>query len=71
MLLTEQNNKCNARVQVSYGMPRNYFCVKEPCLYVRDNHRKNLQDWSCSKERQLNWEKPREVEGISYKQKAR
>ena len=48
LLLTEQNNKCNARVQVSDGKLSRYYCTKGFC--VKDNHRKNLQASNCAKE---------------------
>ena len=65
--LTEQNNKCNTRVQVSNGMLWKYFRINDFCLHVKGNHRKNLQAGSCAKECQLNWKKPREVKYNSYK----
>ena len=42
-------------------MLNNYFSVKDPCLHVKDNHRKNLEAGNCVNECQLNWEKPEEV----------
>ena len=48
-------------------MPRKYFCIKDPSLHVKDNQRKNLQAGSCAKERHINPEKLREVEGNSSK----
>ena len=63
--LTEQNNKCNVRVQVSDGMLWKYFCIKDLFRRVKDIHRKNLQAGNCAKECQLNRAKPREVKDNS------
>ena len=52
-LLTEENNKCNARNQVSDGM--------------LDKHSKDLQASNCAKERQLIRAETQEVKGNSYK----
>ena len=38
-----------------------YFCIKDLCLRVKDNHRKNLQASNCAKECQLNWGKSRQI----------
>ena len=64
-LLTEQNNKCNARAQISDDMLRKRFCVKYLRHHVIDNHSKDLQASKCAKECQLNRTKPREVKGNS------
>ena len=45
---TEQNNKCNARVQVSDCMLWKYFCIKDLRLRVKDIHRKNLQAYNSA-----------------------
>ena len=66
-LLTEENNKCNARDQVSDGMLRKYFCVKYLRRHVIDNHSRNVQASNCAKECQLNGTEPRTVKGNSYK----
>ena len=65
--LTEQNNKCNVRVQVNDGMLWKYFCINYLCLRIKDNHRKNLQASNYAKECQLNRAKPREVKDNSYR----
>ena len=52
--LTEQSNKCNVRVQVTDGMLRKYFWIKDFCVHIKDYHRKNLQTSNCAKESQLN-----------------
>ena len=49
-LLIEQNNKCNARVQVSYVMLRKWFCAKYLCCHIIDNHSRDLQASNCVKE---------------------
>ena len=67
LLLTEQINKCNIRVQVSDGMLTKYFCMKYLCCHVIDNHSREPQAGKCAKERQLNRAKPREVKSNSYK----
>ena len=67
LLLTEQNNKCDARVQVRDGMVWNFFCIKDLCLRVKDNHRKNLQAGNSAKECKLNRAKPQEIKGNSCK----
>ena len=41
--LTEQNNKCNARVQVSDGMLTKSFCVKYLYRHVIENHNRDLE----------------------------
>ena len=38
LLLTEQNVKCNSRVQVSDYMLRKIYCIKYLCRHVMDNH---------------------------------
>ena len=48
-LTIEQNNKCNARIQVSDGVLWKYFCIKELYLRVKENHRKNLHASNCAK----------------------
>ena len=48
-LTIEQNNKCNARVQVSDSVLRKYFCIKNLYLRVKENHRKNLHDSNFAK----------------------
>ena len=65
--LTEQNNKCNVRVQVNDGMLWKYFCINYLCLRIKDNHGKNLQASNYAKECQLNRAKPREVKDNSYR----
>ena len=67
LLLTEQNKNCNATVQISDGMLRKHFCIKDLCLYFKNNRRKNLQADNCAKECQLNREKPGGVKDNSYK----
>ena len=42
-LLTEQRNKCNARVQVSDGIQWKYICIWYLCLRVKGNHQIKLQ----------------------------
>ena len=59
---TKTSDKCNARDQVSDGMLRKYFCVKnlrQPHAIV--NHSRDLQASNCAKECQLNLAEPREV----------
>ena len=53
-------------VQVSDGILRKYFCVKNLCRHVRENHSRNLQASNSTKERQLNRAKPQEVKDNSY-----
>ena len=60
-LLTEQDNKCNARNTVSHGMLRKYFCVKNLCCQIKDSHSSDLQVSNCAKYCQLNRAEPREV----------
>ena len=64
-LLTQQNNKCNSRVQIGDCIMWKYFCVTGLCLRVKDHrksvHRKSVQSSNCAKECQLNRAKPREV----------
>ena len=67
LLVTEQNNKCNARDQVNDGMLRKNFCVKNLCHHVMDNHSRDLQASSCKKECHLNRVEPREVKNSSDK----
>ena len=67
VLLTEQNNKLNARVQVSDGMLQKDIYIKYLCLCVKDIHKKNLQADTYAKECQLNRAEPQEVKGNSYK----
>ena len=43
LLLTEQNNKCNARDQVIDFVLRKLLCVKYLRRQVIDNHSKDLQ----------------------------
>ena len=52
-------------VQVSDCKLWKYFCIKELCVRVKDNHRKNLQASNCAKEYQLNWGKSRQVKDKS------
>ena len=61
LLLTEQNNKCNARDEASNSLLRKYFCVGLHYRHVIDNHRREFQASNCAKECQLNWAEPREV----------
>ena len=49
LLMTEQKNKCNARVPVSNSMLWKYLCMKYLCLRVNDNHRRNLEARKCAK----------------------
>ena len=49
LFLTKQNNNCNARVPVSDGLLRKYFCIKDLCLHFKDNHRKNPLSWQLCK----------------------
>ena len=65
--LTEQNNKCNARDQVSDVLQRKYFRVKNLCRHVISNHSRDLQARNCAKECQSNREEQREVKGTSDK----
>ena len=65
-LLTERN-KCNARVQFSYDMLREFFCIRYLCRHVKDIHRRNLQAGNCAEECQLNRAKPGELKDNSYK----
>ena len=65
--LTEQNNKCNARDQVSDVLQRKYFRVKNLCRHVINNHSRDLQARNCAKECQSNREEQREVKGTSDK----
>ena len=67
LLVPEQNSKCDTRVEVSDGMLWKYLCIKDLCLHVKDNYRKNLQAGNCAKERQLNHAKLREIKDNSYK----
>ena len=53
--------------QVSDGMLRKYFCVKNLCYHVVDNHSRDFQASNCLKECQLNREEPREVKDNFYK----
>ena len=59
--------KCNARVQVSDGMLRKYFCIKYLCRHIINNHSRTLQAENCAKEYLLNRVKSREVKESSYK----
>ena len=65
--LTEQNDKCNARDQVSDVLQRKYFRVKNLCRHVINNHSRDLQARNCAKECQSNREEQREVKGTSDK----
>ena len=67
LLVTEQKNKCNARYQVSDGMLRKNFYVKDLCHHVMDNHSRDHQASNCEKECQLNRVEPREVKNSSEK----
>ena len=67
LLLTGQNNKCNARDWVSDGMLRKYLSVKGLYRHIIDNHSRDLQASNCIKECQLNRAEPREVIDNSYK----
>ena len=58
IFLTEQNNNCNARVQVNDGMLRKYFCMKKAGTLKLATVQKSVQ---------LNGAKPREVKTNSYK----
>ena len=49
LLLTEQNNKCKARVEVSDDILSKDFCIKDLCLFIKDNHRRSLQDGNCKR----------------------
>ena len=42
LLLTKQNNKCNARDQVSDSIVRKYFCIENLYCHVIDNHSRDL-----------------------------
>ena len=43
LLLTEKDNKCNARAQVSNGMLRKFFSIKCLCRHVKYNHASYLK----------------------------
>ena len=58
LLLTEQNNKCNASDEVKDGMLRKY-CQES----LSPHHSRDLQDSNCAKECQLNRAETREVKG--------
>ena len=58
---TKTSDKCNARDQVSDGMLRKYFCVKNLYCHAIGNHSRDLQASNCAKECQLNSAEPREV----------
>ena len=64
-LLTEQNNKFNARVQGSDGMQRKFF--EYLCRHIIDNYSRGLQVGNRAKECQLNQAKPLVVKDKSYK----
>ena len=49
LLLIEQNSKCNVRDQVSDGMLRKFFCVKNLCYHVIGNHSMDFQASNCAK----------------------
>ena len=67
LLLTEQNNKSNAKDQICDVVLRKYSCVKNLCRHVIDNHSKDLITSNCAKECQLNRAEPREVRHNSLK----
>ena len=54
MMSTEQN-RCNARVQVSDVMLTRFFCGKYLCRHILVNHIRKLQTSNCAKECQLDW----------------
>ena len=65
LLLIEQNNKCNTRDQTSDVKLRKYFCVKNLCRHVIDNHSRDLQASNYANKCQLNLAEPREVKDKS------
>ena len=67
LLLTEQNNNCYAKDQVSNTVLRKYFCVKNLCRHIIDNHSRDLQASNCAKDCQLNRAEPREVKDNFWK----
>ena len=54
-----------SEVQVRDGMLRKYFCVKNLCHHVIDNHSRDLQTSNCAKKCQINQVEPREVKDNS------
>ena len=58
IFLTEQNNNCDARVQVNDGMLRKYFCMKKAGTLKLATVQKSVQ---------LNGAKPQAVKTNSYK----
>ena len=65
LLLTEQNNKYNARDQAGDVVLWKYFCVKNLCRYVIGNHNRDSQTSNSSKVSQLNRAESREVKDNS------
>ena len=63
--LTEQNRKCIVRNQASDVVLRKYFCVKNFCCQVIDNHSRDFQASNSAKECQLNQAEPQEVKDNS------
>ena len=49
LLLTEKNNKCNARDQARDVVLRKLLCVKYLHRYVIDNHSRDLQASNCAR----------------------
>ena len=49
LLLTKQNNKCKARVEFSDDILSKDFCIKDLCLFIKDNHRRSLQAGNCKR----------------------
>ena len=45
----KQNNKCNARDQISDFVPRKLLCVKNLLRQVIDNHSRDLQASNCAR----------------------
>ena len=46
--LTEQKNNCNARVHISNSKLCKYFYVKDLCLRIKVNHRKDFEAGKCT-----------------------
>ena len=64
--MTEQNNECNARDQVSDGMLRKLLWVKFLRRHFINNHSRDLRASNCSRKTgQLNRAEPREVKDNS------
>ena len=49
LLLTEKNNKCNARDQAKAVVMKKWFCVKHLRCHAIDNYNRDLQASNCAR----------------------